>query len=221
MTTENNDPHADRTYSVNELADEAGVTRRTVHYYISQALLPPAGTEGPGTRYRESHLDRLRLIRELQREHLPLAEIRSRLERLNDDQVRDLLEVGDSLPEPRGTATERAAALPPRLRDEPEAVANLLHFPAEPLDLARRGWVAARVPRWVSLSAGAAAGRISRQTGPGARVRSGRRAPAQIRRPPSWRRNHLFKLPVHPERSTLRLASQESAAPNRRRRDVP
>src|SRR5262249_25148691 len=54
--------------------------------------------------YRESHLDRLRLIRELQREHLPLAEIRSRLERLNDDQVHDLLNVGDSLPEPRGTA---------------------------------------------------------------------------------------------------------------------
>src|SRR6478752_2153096 len=100
-----NDPTAspERTYSVNELADEAGVTRRTVHYYISQGLLPPAGTEGPGTRYRESHLERLRLIKELQREHLPLAEIRSRLERLSDDQVRDLLNVGDSLPEPRGS----------------------------------------------------------------------------------------------------------------------
>ena len=104
MPRNTNDPRTDRTYSVNELADEAGVTRRTVHYYISQGLLPPAGTEGPGTRYRESHLDRLRLIRELQREHLPLAEIRSRLERLNDEQVRDLLDVGDSLPEPRGTA---------------------------------------------------------------------------------------------------------------------
>ncbi len=93
-----------RTYSVNELADEAGVTRRTVHYYVAQGLLPPAGTEGPGTRYGEGHLDRLRLIRELQREHLPLSEIRSRLERLNDEQVRDLLNAGESLPEPRGTA---------------------------------------------------------------------------------------------------------------------
>ena len=95
---------ADATFSLNELADQAGVTRRTVHYYIAQGVLPPAGTEGPGTRYGAGHLDRLRLIKELQREHLPLAEIRSRLERLNDQQVRNLLSVGDSLPEPRGTA---------------------------------------------------------------------------------------------------------------------
>ena len=80
------------------------MTRRTVHYYISQGLLPPGGGEGRGTRYSQAHLDRLRLIRELQREHLPLAEIRQRLERLNDDQVADLLNLGDVLPEPRGTA---------------------------------------------------------------------------------------------------------------------
>lgn len=98
-------PSADeRTYSVNELADEAGVTRRTVHYYISQGLLSSSGGEGRGTRYSQSHLDRLRLIRELQREHLPLAEIRQRLERLSDDQVADLLASGDVMPEPRGTA---------------------------------------------------------------------------------------------------------------------
>ena len=97
-------PSSDPTYSVNELADHAGVTRRTVHYYIAQGLLPAAGTEGPGTRYRRGHLDRLMLIRELQREHLPLSEIRQRLERLNDDQVADLLATGDMLPEPKGTA---------------------------------------------------------------------------------------------------------------------
>src|SRR5436190_23759725 len=97
-------PSSDPTYSVNELADQAGVTRRTVHYYIAQGLLPAAGTEGPGTRYRRGHLDRLTLIRELQREHLPLSEIRQRLERLNDDQVADLLATGDMLPEPKGTA---------------------------------------------------------------------------------------------------------------------
>ena len=97
-------PDNDRTYSVNELADEAGVTRRTVHYYISQGLLPASGTEGRGTRYGQGHLDRLLLIRELQREHLPLAEIRQRLERLSDAQVADLLATGATLPEPRGTA---------------------------------------------------------------------------------------------------------------------
>src|SRR3954454_2529927 len=95
---------ADRTYSVNELADDAGVTRRTVHYYISQGLLPAAGGEGRGARYGKAHLDRLRLIRELQREHLPLAEIRQRLERLSDAQVADLISAGEEPSEPEGSA---------------------------------------------------------------------------------------------------------------------
>jgi DNA-binding transcriptional MerR regulator len=94
----------DQGYSVNELADEAGVTRRTVHYYIAQGLLPASGTEGRGTKYGQAHLDRLRLIRELQRAHLPLADIRQRIGRLNDGQIADLVSRDDTPPEPRGTA---------------------------------------------------------------------------------------------------------------------
>ena len=37
------------------------------------------GQVGPGAHYTDGHLARLRLIRRLQREHLPLAEIRTRL----------------------------------------------------------------------------------------------------------------------------------------------
>src|SRR5207245_9032267 len=133
----------DPTYSVNELADHAGVPRRTVHYYIAQGLLPAAGTEGPGTRYSRGHLDRLTLIRELQREHLPLSEIRQRVERLNDDQVSDLLATGDMLPEPKGTAfdyiqsvlagtTRRAFSLPLPPRSTPPAPVGLATIPAPP-----------------------------------------------------------------------------------------
>ena len=71
-------------YSLAELADLAGVTPRTVRYYVSQGLLPSPGTSGPGAKYDDGHLDRLRLIRKLQREHLPLAEIRQRLAGLDD-----------------------------------------------------------------------------------------------------------------------------------------
>ena len=92
------------TYSLPELATLGEVTPRTIRYYIGQGLLPSPVAEGPNTRYTAGHLDRLQLIRELQREHLPLAEIRTRMERLGDDQVRDLLTVGDAIPEPRGTA---------------------------------------------------------------------------------------------------------------------
>jgi DNA-binding transcriptional MerR regulator len=53
----------DERYSLQELADEAGVSVRTVRYYISEGLLPP-----------------------------PLKEIRRRLAALNDDELRQALE---------------------------------------------------------------------------------------------------------------------------------
>lgn len=59
-----------------ELADRAGVSIRTVRYYIQQGLLPRPEARGPGAHYTEEHLDRLLLIKRLQKEHLPLAEIR-------------------------------------------------------------------------------------------------------------------------------------------------
>ena len=80
----------DPRYSLTELADLAGVTPRTVRYYITSGLLPSAGRSGPGAKYAEEDLDRLRLIRRLQREHLPLAEIRQRLSGLDDEDVRSL-----------------------------------------------------------------------------------------------------------------------------------
>jgi DNA-binding transcriptional MerR regulator len=67
------------TYRLRELADAAGVTPRTVRYYIAQGLLPSPGRLGPHTRYGADHLARLRLVRRLQDEGLSLAEIRERL----------------------------------------------------------------------------------------------------------------------------------------------
>lgn len=67
------------TYRLPELADAAGVTPRTVRYYIAQGLLPSPGRLGAGTRYGAEHLDRLHLIRRLQDQGLSLAEIRDRL----------------------------------------------------------------------------------------------------------------------------------------------
>jgi DNA-binding transcriptional MerR regulator len=77
---------------IRELCDRTRVTPRTVHFYIQQGLLPPSGTTGPGARYTQEHVDRLRLIRLLQNEHLPLAEINRRLRGLSSDQVRALVE---------------------------------------------------------------------------------------------------------------------------------
>jgi DNA-binding transcriptional MerR regulator len=77
----------DDPYSLGDLARLADVTPRTVRYYLAQGLLPSPEAAGPATRYSDGHLARLRLIKRLQRDHLPLAEIRLRLERLGDDEV--------------------------------------------------------------------------------------------------------------------------------------
>jgi DNA-binding transcriptional MerR regulator len=90
-------PDDDR-YSLTELADLAGVTPRTVRYYLGQGLLPAVGQTGPGSKYDAGHLTRLRLIRRLQAEHLPLAEIRRQLEPLDDGAIRDL--AGEAGPTP-------------------------------------------------------------------------------------------------------------------------
>jgi DNA-binding transcriptional MerR regulator len=81
----------DNTYSLQDLADLAHVSPRTVRYYVAQGLLPSPGQVGPGTRYTDGHLARLRLIRRLQREHLPLAEIRAQLANLDDETIAELL----------------------------------------------------------------------------------------------------------------------------------
>ena len=70
----------DDRFKLQDLADAAGVTPRTVRYYIAQGLLSSPGRLGAGTRYGREHLDRLHLIRRLQDQGLSLAEIRDRLE---------------------------------------------------------------------------------------------------------------------------------------------
>ncbi len=63
-------------YKVSELAEKAGVTKRTIHYYISKGLLlPPEGT-GINSLYNDEHLERILLIKKLQAEYIPLNKIR-------------------------------------------------------------------------------------------------------------------------------------------------
>jgi len=78
-------------YDIKELCAEAEVTPRTVHFYIQQGLLPSAGSQGPSARYDEGHVARLKLIKLLQKQHLPLSEIRQQLETLDDVKVQALV----------------------------------------------------------------------------------------------------------------------------------
>lgn len=66
--------------TLTELAAAADVTPRTVRYYIAQGLLPPPVGAGPAASYGEDHLRKLGAIKAMQGRHLPLSEIRARLD---------------------------------------------------------------------------------------------------------------------------------------------
>ena len=66
-------------YKVSELAEKAGVTKRTIHYYISKGLLFPPKGAGVNSLYSEEHLERILLIKKLQESYMPLSKIRDYL----------------------------------------------------------------------------------------------------------------------------------------------
>ena len=63
-------------YKISELAEKSGVTKRTVHYYISKGLLMPPEGEGVNSTYTDEHFQRILLIKKLQEEYMPLNKIR-------------------------------------------------------------------------------------------------------------------------------------------------
>lgn len=60
---------------LDELAEQAGVSARTVRYYVQRGLLPAPPFRGRDTVYGAEHLLRLQAIRALQARYLPLDEI--------------------------------------------------------------------------------------------------------------------------------------------------
>ena len=114
-----------------ELSDRTKVSPRTIRYYIQQGLLPAPEARGPGAHYGAEHVDKLRLIRRLQQEHLPLSEIRKRIEKLAPEEVKRVLERkpdyrADSASEyVRRVLSEGPAAYASPMRSLSEAAANL------------------------------------------------------------------------------------------------
>jgi DNA-binding transcriptional MerR regulator len=77
--------------SVEELADAAGVPVRTVRYYVTEGLIPGPGGRGRAAAYGDEHLLRLRLVRRLAEQRVPLAEIRARVVGLSLHDVAELM----------------------------------------------------------------------------------------------------------------------------------
>ena len=94
---------------IGDFAAAAGVSPRTVRYYIVEGLLPPPEGAGLGAMYTPAHLDRLRLILRLKDTYLPLKEIRRQLTGLDDAGVRGRLEEMETAAPPARSRTATAA----------------------------------------------------------------------------------------------------------------
>lgn len=133
---------------INELCDRADITSRTVYFYVQQGLLPPAAGAGPATRYTSGHLARLKLIRLLQKQHLPLAEIAKRIRPLSDDQVEALVaeaktrrpeKPGSALDYIRGVLSESATTKPAGNHTQPRPSMSALAAAASPMPVPPAG----------------------------------------------------------------------------------
>ena len=77
----------DHELTLEALCEAAGVTVRTVRYYISEGLLPPPEGHGVQARYTRQHLDRLHVIASLKEQYLPLREIRRSLDAMTPREI--------------------------------------------------------------------------------------------------------------------------------------
>ncbi|WP_146808236.1 MerR family transcriptional regulator [Aneurinibacillus danicus] len=76
-----------KLYRISEIAERAGVSKRTVDYYTQLELLKPTRTDSGYRYYTEESLERLRLIELYKKERLSLYEIKQRLSVFDELQV--------------------------------------------------------------------------------------------------------------------------------------
>jgi len=69
----------EKRYTISELAELTGVSRRTVRYYVQRTLIPPPLGAGRGHYYTRAHVRRIAKIRDLQDLGFSLDEIESQL----------------------------------------------------------------------------------------------------------------------------------------------
>jgi DNA-binding transcriptional MerR regulator len=68
-------------YTIEELTELTGFTRRTIRYYVQEGLLEPPAGRGRGGFYYDSHVKRLLQIKALQEKGMGISVIASLLNR--------------------------------------------------------------------------------------------------------------------------------------------
>ncbi|MCX4091097.1 MerR family transcriptional regulator [Nocardia sp. alder85J] len=115
--------------TIAELAEQAGMTVRTLRDYHERGLLPPAKMKGRTGFYSAEHLDRVRIVTRLLDRGITLNGVRSLLEAWDrGEDLADILGVSAATTPPppqalSATATVPAAELAERFRGVPDGLA--------------------------------------------------------------------------------------------------
>jgi DNA-binding transcriptional MerR regulator len=84
-------------YLIHEVAEKAGVSTRTIRYYITEGLLPAPSNRGRYASYDPAYIDLIRLIRQLKDSFLPLKEIKLLVHDISPERVQELLRSSETL----------------------------------------------------------------------------------------------------------------------------
>ena len=79
------------TYTITQIEEMTGVTRRNIHFYVKEHLLPPPTGLRSSAKYSEEHILRLGMIRVLKGSELRLEGIREALEKMDVSSMRRML----------------------------------------------------------------------------------------------------------------------------------
>jgi DNA-binding transcriptional MerR regulator len=130
-------------YSISELAEKSGLSKRTIHYYVKLGLLPNPGTRGPSTRYQKEYIDRIRLIKILKANHHPLEEIALLLKKIPRREIARLAaqsdeEVYKAIGHDDVRTSIRSSKEAMREEDASEYIENVLNLTSPPLEKSNR-----------------------------------------------------------------------------------
>jgi DNA-binding transcriptional MerR regulator len=121
-----------QNYNIKQVEVTTGLTRRTIHFYVKEGLIPPPEGLGRSARYSDDHVLRLELIRRLKSStHLRLEGIREIIEPLTTAELREYIE-DIAASKSRTAASVPTAGAPEGLDDVTPPTAPI---PAETLDL--------------------------------------------------------------------------------------
>ena len=87
----------EQVLSIQELSDQTGLPRRTIHFYIQQDIIPAPSGAGLGAFYQKEHLIRLKLIPVLRQQGLRLDDIREKFNRHTLLELENLLTAAEEL----------------------------------------------------------------------------------------------------------------------------